>query len=279
MQSFLPPAPSDAVAVAADRCTPYRPGRVGSLAGGRARRLLGVWAHPDDEAYLSAGLMARTIAAGGEVTIVALSDGEAGFADDDGRPISERARVRRAELVDAMATIGVTDVRFAGLPDGELSRFGNTMTSMTRDLLRWIEPDVTVTFGPDGMTGHPDHVANSWAVTRAWTEIGQGELWYAAKSQDWLDRWRPTHDEFGVWMAGEPRGVEPLDAVFTADLAGDELDTKRAVLAAHASQTAGLAAALGEPSYREWISQESFRRPTASELARCGTHRSLVGSP
>ena len=34
------------------------------------KRLLGVWAHPDDEAYLSAGLMARVVDHGGSVTVV-----------------------------------------------------------------------------------------------------------------------------------------------------------------------------------------------------------------
>ena len=42
------------------------------------KRLLGIWAHPDDEAYLSAGLMARVVASGGSVTVLAATRGEKG---------------------------------------------------------------------------------------------------------------------------------------------------------------------------------------------------------
>ena len=274
-----PLAPSDrSIATAADRCTPYRFGDVSSPTGGQTRRLLGVWAHPDDEAYLSAGLMARTVAAGGDVTVVALSDGEAGFGSDDPRPVAERAQLRRNELQAAMRSIGVTDVRFAGLPDGELNRHSDQIVEITSHLLADLEPDVTVTFGPDGMTGHPDHVTNSWAVTRAWSEIGIGELWYAAKSPAWLDRWRTMHDDFGIWMDGEPRGVDATDAVFMIDAAGAELDAKRRVLAKHASQTTPLASALGEATYRDWISEEIFRRPSRSELHTVNGHPSMIGS-
>jgi LmbE family N-acetylglucosaminyl deacetylase len=58
------------------------------------RRPLGIWAHPDDEAYLSAGLMARTTDAGGHVTCVTATMGEHGFAADDPRSPTERARLR-----------------------------------------------------------------------------------------------------------------------------------------------------------------------------------------
>ena len=55
------------------------------------KKILGIWAHPDDEAYLSAGLMARTIDAGGEVVVLTVTDGECGFSEDDNRPIHIRA--------------------------------------------------------------------------------------------------------------------------------------------------------------------------------------------
>ena len=99
----------DDVVIAPDRCTRYRPTAIGATAapsGPRPRHLLGVWAHPDDEAYLSAGLMARTVDQGGRVTVVALTDGEAGFPADDRRPTHERARQRRRELLTAMAGSG-----------------------------------------------------------------------------------------------------------------------------------------------------------------------------
>jgi LmbE family N-acetylglucosaminyl deacetylase len=52
--------------------------------------LLGIWAHPDDEAYLSAGLMIRATEAGHRVVCVTATKGEAGFSADDERSAPER---------------------------------------------------------------------------------------------------------------------------------------------------------------------------------------------
>ena len=243
------------------------------------KRLLGVWAHPDDEAYLSSGLMAQTIDAGGHVTILTLTDGEVGFPDEDPRSSFERGQQRRSELRSALGSIGVTDVRFLGIADGGVATADHDgVVERISALIDEVQPDVIVTFGPDGITGHSDHVVNCELVTRAWLDQAQGELWYAAKTTDWLATWRDLHDEFGVWMTEEPTGVDSDDIEIVVDLDGAALDRKRAVLAAHRSQTAGLSAAFGEDRYREWISQEAFRRPSASELDTRRRSMSMIGS-
>jgi LmbE family N-acetylglucosaminyl deacetylase len=236
------------------------------------RRLLGLWAHPDDEAYLSAGLMDRVLRAGGQVTVLTLTDGEAGFPADDPRSVDERRALRRAELHAAMAAIGVDDVRFLGLDDGGMVQ---TQTTDVHDRLcavvAEIRPDVTVTFGPDGITGHADHVVTSRLATRAWQAASRAEegeqLWYAAKTHAWLDEWRELHNRLGVWMTDEPTGVGEDEIATVVDLAPAELERKRAVLAAHASQSDSVAAALGEPTYRRWIRQEAFRLYTVSDVS------------
>lgn len=273
------------VLTAPDRCTKYWASSVAPAvaAPNPARRhLLGIWAHPDDEAYLSAALMGRTIDEGGQVTLVTLTDGEAGFPDDDPRPAEERAQQRRRELTGAMAQIGVTDLRFIGLPDGAVAERGGEMLIDTLGaIMRDVRPDVVVTFGPDGITGHDDHVHNWWAVTRAWADVGIGDLWYSEHTRTWLDDWRHIHDEFGIWMTHEPDGIDSDDAVLIIEITGRELDRKRAVLAEHRSQTTTIAAALGEPTYRSWIRQEAFRRPSQDDLAAAtgsNTRRVPIGA-
>lgn len=230
-------------------------------------RLLGVWAHPDDESYLSAGLMARTTAGGGHVTIVSIADGENGFPADDRRPAEQRAAQRRGELRGAMEVIGVSDLRFLGVPDGAIADAPTrALVDRIAGIIREVRPDVIVTFGPDGITGHPDHIANSTIVTQAWIDTGIGELWYAAKTDEWLDEWRELHDEYDVWMTSEPTGVKDDEVEEIVDLSGRELETKRAVLSGHRSQTEGLSQAFGEDRYRRWIRQETFRRPNPIEL-------------
>ncbi|MEP6666221.1 MAG: PIG-L family deacetylase, partial [Nocardioidaceae bacterium] len=56
--------------------------------------ILGIWGHPDDEAYLTAGLMMRAVEAGHRVTCVTATKGEAGFPADDTRSDQERMAVR-----------------------------------------------------------------------------------------------------------------------------------------------------------------------------------------
>ena len=232
------------------------------------RKLLGIWAHPDDEAYLTAGLMDRVVRTGGDVTLVALTDGEAGFDPDDPRPVEVRRRLRRDELRTATAAVGVHDVRHLGLPDGGVALADRTtVADALTSVIDEVAPDVVVTFGPDGITGHGDHVACSDLATMAWLAYPSGELWYATKTTAWLDEWRDLHDTYGVWMTEEPPGADPTRLARHLDLTGRDLDRKRAALAGHASQTAGLADALGESAYRRWIAQESFRWAEPIELA------------
>lgn len=231
-------------------------------------RVLGVWAHPDDEAYLSAGLMAEIVHAGGAATVVIVTDGELGFQDNDPRDLATRSAQRREEMRTAMAAIGVSDIRFLGYADGGVERIDSGLVAeQIAAVMREVHPDLTVTFGPDGMTGHPDHIATGLAATSAWLDAGIGRLGYAAVDQDWLDEWRVVHTDLGVWMGDEPAPADPEMVIWSQQLRRDALLQKRAVLAAHASQTVALAEAMGESTYCRWIADEMFRQPSPAELA------------
>ena len=88
------------------------------LVAGAPVRLLGIWAHPDDEAYLSAGLMRRVIRSGGSVTCLMATRGEAGVPLDDPRSPSVIGDMRELELRESLATIGAELLPFLGHPDG-----------------------------------------------------------------------------------------------------------------------------------------------------------------
>ena len=83
--------------------------------------VLGVWGHPDDEAYLSAGLMMGAVVSGRKVTCVTATRGEAGFPDDDPRPLAERAAVREAELDACLEYLRFLYGLFGIEPRAELS--------------------------------------------------------------------------------------------------------------------------------------------------------------
>jgi len=235
-------------------------------------RFLGVWAHPDDEAYLSAGLMHRVVASGGHVACATATRGELGI-DPDG-PVSPHtfARRREAELRSSLAEVGAHSLRLLGFGDGRCARVPlPTGAAAIGRLLDATNPDVVVTFGPDGVTGHPDHLAVHRWVTAAWHHHRRrqhhGELLYAVLADEFLDRHRLLHEEIGLFGDHTPVGHTADQLALTVALDDRELDRKRRALAAHASQTGPLAASVGEATYRSWWGRETFRRPTAAELA------------
>jgi LmbE family N-acetylglucosaminyl deacetylase len=134
--------------------------------------LLAIFAHPDDETFTSAGVLAAASERGVPVTLVSATRGEAGESaipdlDDPAR----LGVVRERELRDAMRAVGVDDVRFLDSRDSGLAgspaaadphAFVNapmeTVAATLAALIRTIRPCVILTFGPDGLYGHPDHL-------------------------------------------------------------------------------------------------------------------------
>jgi len=223
------------------------------------RTLLGVWAHPDDEAYLSAGLMLEHVARGDRVVVVTATLGEHGTSEPQRWPPARLAARRRRELRRSLATLGVHEVRLLGLEDGTCERHDATDTIAQH--IDDIRPDVVVTFGPDGMTGHPDHRAVSRWTTDAWTSTDWGgELWYATVTPGFHRRWQPVNDRIGLW-ADQPRPpcTARQDVRHRVAMTEEQLDVKVAALSAHQSQTAPLSALLGPEVYRRWWATEWFR--------------------
>ncbi len=116
-----------------------------------------MWAHPDDESYLGGGLMAAAAAAGGRVVNVTATLGEHGTDDPVALPPARLAGIRRQELQNALAAMGVHESVHLGFEDGTVETVDTAMgVRRISTVLDEVDPDVVVTFGPDGFTGHPD---------------------------------------------------------------------------------------------------------------------------
>jgi LmbE family N-acetylglucosaminyl deacetylase len=237
------------------------------------RRLLGVWPHPDDEAYLSAGLMGRTVDAGGHVTVLTLTRGTKGTSDPADYDQAHFGARRERELRAALAEVGVHDVRVGDFRDGECELVPDeTAIALVTDTIAAVAPDTIVTFGPDGITGHPDHrVVSAW-VTEAWRRTGGAELLYATMTHEHVAERAELHARIALFAdrgADGPASVSTDRIALAVELGDRELDRKRRALARHASQTVQLAALMGEAAYRCWWPTEYFRRPTAAEIRSC----------
>jgi LmbE family N-acetylglucosaminyl deacetylase len=132
------------------------------MSGGETRpSMMGIWAHPDDEAFGQAGTMARATAAGHPVAVVSATRGEEGEIADPRLASPENlGQVREQELRSACAAVGVTDVSFLDSRDGHLREADpDEATGRIVRHIRRFRPDVVVTFAANGGYGHYDHMA------------------------------------------------------------------------------------------------------------------------
>jgi LmbE family N-acetylglucosaminyl deacetylase len=132
-------------------------------------RLLGIFAHPDDETFCAGGTFARYAEQGAEIMVVSATRGQAGQIRD--AAVGNRrtiAAVREAELRLACERLGFTKVRCLDYADGALAdaEFSACVDEVAEVICEF-RPDVVITFGPDGGYGHPDHVAISAVTTAA----------------------------------------------------------------------------------------------------------------
>ena len=127
-----------------------------------ARRLVWVGAHADDE-IAAAPILARYAREGVQVFIVIVSDGSQGGSNTPIPVGPELAKARAAEARCSAQALGAQPPIVLGFPDGHLGDYiGDRtriyqMTERVHTELQRLRPDVVITWGPDGGTGHPDH--------------------------------------------------------------------------------------------------------------------------
>lgn len=132
-------------------------------------RILGVFAHPDDEAFAAGGTLAKYAAQGAEAMVYSATRGQAGqIRDASAATRHTLGAVREQELRRACAILGVRQVRCDDYLDGALGDTAvDVLAGAVAAIIRDFRPDAVITFGEDGAYGHPDHVTISAATTRA----------------------------------------------------------------------------------------------------------------
>jgi len=236
--------------------------------------VLGVWAHPDDECYLSAGLMARAARQDQRVVCVTATFGEAGVTDESRWPADRLADIRRDELARSLAILGVDEHHWLGLPDGGCAEAdAEPMIRKIAAIIAAVQPRIVVTFGPDGITDHPDHKAVGAWTTAAFDRAAPrgAELWFPAYEREWEPVWGDELRELGVYPPGLPPVLDRAELVASALLDDELVGLKYAALGAQESQVEGLRSALGRDRYRDFLRHESFVLAAVS-IAPHGAH-------
>lgn len=224
--------------------------------------ILGVWAHPDDETYLNAGIMASSIRAGERVVCITATRGEEGSWDEERWPTSEMGKVREAELMEGLRILGVTEHIWLDYYDGTCASVPlEEGVQRVRTILEEVNPNSVFTFGPDGMTDHADHKAICAWATEAFRQSAQSgaKLYYATQTPEWAEEFVPRLAKFNTFAPGTPPITPKEELAIDFELPPDLLELKLEAIQAHTSQVEGMLNALGDDFFRAGMKAEFFR--------------------
>jgi LmbE family N-acetylglucosaminyl deacetylase len=225
--------------------------------------ILSVWAHPDDETYLAAGVMADAVRNGQRVVCVTATRGEKGSLDEERWPLDTLGTVRQAEMERCMAVLGISDHRWLDYVDGELGSIDvSEGVARVAELLAEVTPDTVLTFGPEGMTDHPDHKRISEWVSEAFATGAKpgARLFHATTTPEWAATFVPRLESFNVYYSPDTPPVTPREELaICLDLPPDLRERKLRAIEQHESQVQGMLEAFGEDFFREAFMEETFR--------------------
>lgn len=212
-------------------------------------RAMSIHAHPDDQEFTVAGLLAQWVRSGCEVTSVIVTSGEAGSnqpgKDDSYKP--QLRKLREAEQTSANAIIGIKDSVFLHHPDGALEPTMDLRRDITR-VIRKYKPEAVVIADPQGVfygngyINHPDHRAAAQAALYSVFPSSETRLIFTELLAEGLE----PHKVNRLYV----HGTEKSDLWFDIS---NTIETKIAALKEHVSQ-------LGdwdpEKMMREWAAEE-----------------------
>jgi LmbE family N-acetylglucosaminyl deacetylase len=234
------------------------------------RKLLYIYAHPDDESFGVAGVSRKYADEGVDIAIVTATRGDAGRAGEP--PLCSReglASRREAELREAARILGIAHVSVLDYHDKHLAEAAPD--KIRRELVQTIRrhrPQVVVTFDPNGANLHPDHVAISRFA---------GDAIAAADDPRWYSDTGPAHHvQRLLWVPP----VMPWDAPKSPDLREEPgidflidvskyKDVKAAALRAHRTQHVSINRHFFDlPEVDRILSVEAFRQAFGPALSK-----------
>jgi len=210
-----------------------------------SRTLVAVLAHADDEGPI-APLLARYGREGVHTVMIVVSNGNAGAGQQGHIPRpdialsrDELATARAEEARCAARALGMAPPIVLDFPDGRLGDYVGDrsliyrVTDRLAQELQSLHPDVVITWGPDGGTGHPDHRIVSSVVTQLQRTGAAGvpeRLFYMNLPVESMRAMNPQR--------GEPPLLMPQARYFTTRVpfAPEDLAAAKRSMACHGTQ-------------------------------------------
>ncbi|NIS74127.1 MAG: hypothetical protein GTO08_02370 [Deltaproteobacteria bacterium] len=237
-------------------------------------RILCILAHPDDETFGPGGTIAKYADLGYEVFLATATKGEAGMLGDP--PVATRenvGEVRAAELECAARTLGIKEVFFMGFIDGKLVDTPlQSILERTVYAIRKYRPHVIISFGPTGVSGHPDHVKISEISTLCFRKSAEADFCPQHRENGKLRPWQAMKlyhfeipEKFLKMRNIELRGV-PLEDITTVIDTAAYVEKKIEAFSCHRTQIKDINRILSRPNYREFTKKEYYILADAAEV-------------
>lgn len=156
------------------------------------KTLLIFTAHPDDEAFLVAGTIWENKQRGGKALVICATAGEKGLSHLTKKVSHEKLKqIRKKELVELCKFIGVDKLHILNFHDAKLTEEKKKLTKKFTAYISKYCPDCILSFGPDGISGHLDHVCCGDIARKAAKENNIKFLAFCSPpltkhAQDWL---------------------------------------------------------------------------------------------
>ena len=184
-----------------------------------SQRMVVVSPHPDDEVLACGGLISLHANRGADISIVAVTDGEASHRGDPTWSGVQLAATRSEERERGLAHLGLGPgaVTRLSLPDSGVALYADALARALGDLLRPTDCVVTTW----RLDGHPDHDATGVACAEVCDQMGCCLLEAAV----WMWDWSGPADPRVAWHR-----------LYTLPLPRATLMRKAAALAQHRTQ-------------------------------------------
>lgn len=158
------------------------------------KNVLAVFAHPDDETWIS-GTLSKLADRGLTVTPVYVTSGDGG-SDYSGADLTGQAlaKIRETEAIKATNALSLANPIFLRYPDGKIDHYRSEISDQLTNIINKLQPIAIITFGKDGVTGHIDHISVG--------EIAQGisptKIVYFAVSQSRAELFTQYASKHGI---------------------------------------------------------------------------------
>lgn len=222
--------------------------------------ILGVWAHPDDETFTSAGILATAVKNGQKVICVTATKGEGGVQDESRWLASQLGNIRVEELEAGLKILGIEAHHWLDFKDGKCDETDEDGVQQIADLIKQYQPDTILTFGTDGLTGHDDHKAVcAWAV-EANKKSGKATVYHAAITKEQYEpHMRQLDEKLNIFFnIKEPNLVDVSDCDIYFELNPGLQDIKYSALKAMPSQMDIMLSSFDKETICNALSPEAF---------------------